>query len=348
MMIIKRKKSRKLDLSSKNLNRFPPYIFNDKNIVSLDLSNNNIQEIPANIGLLRRLRYLNLENNKIQELHNGVTKLQSIKAINLKGNPMKRLPDFIKEKVHANILIDNNNSLLDLATENEKLLNEIQEGIHDINSHKTTFEPIKVVPNLENLTFIRSKDRKAKELKSCAMFIDIRDSVKKNQELCTQSLANIYSSFIYGVLKCAMSCHGHVRNIIGDRVMIVFDAENCCNYALNCANLIMHFIYDIMQTISPDKNFDCGIGIHYGIMNIIKVGLTVQGEENKEYQNIVWLGEPANLASRLTDKAGKDTIPHILISEAIFKRARTSLKKDFTPVSISNFCDVKFNVYGKL
>ena len=71
MMIIKRKKSRKLDLSSKNLNRFPPYIFNDKNIVSLDLSNNNIQEIPANIGLLRRLRYLNLENNKIQVSDNG-------------------------------------------------------------------------------------------------------------------------------------------------------------------------------------------------------------------------------------------------------------------------------------
>lgn len=347
MMIIKRKKSRKLDLSSKNLNRFPSSIFNDKNIVRLDLSNNNIQDIPAYIGILKKLRYLNLENNNIQELHSGVTKLQSIKTINLKGNPIKRLPDFIKKKLHANILTDDNNSLSSIDAENEKLLKEIQEEIHDINSHKTTFEPIKVVPSLNDLTFIRSKDRKAKELKSCTLFIDIRDSVKKNHELCTQALANIYSSFIYGVLKCAMSCYGHVRNIIGDRVMIVFDEEDCCNHALNCANLIMNFIYDIMQKETPDEDFDCGIGIHYGIMNIIKVGLTLQGKENQEYQNMVWLGEPANLASRLTDKAGKDDIPHILISEAIFKRARMSLKKDFTPVPIPNLCDVDFNVYGK-
>lgn len=143
MMIIKRKKSRKLDLSSKNLNRFPSSIFNDKNIVRLDLSNNNIQDIPAYIGILKKLRYLNLENNNIQELHSGVTKLQSIKTINLKGNPIKRLPDFIKKKLHANILTDDNNSLSSIDAENEKLLKEIQEEIHDINSHKTTFEPIK-------------------------------------------------------------------------------------------------------------------------------------------------------------------------------------------------------------
>ena len=346
-MKLKRKKSRKVDLSCKKLNRFPSFVFDDKNIVSINLSDNNIQEIPANIGVLKKLRYLNLENNKIQELHNGVTKLQSIKTINLKGNPIKQLPDFIKEKIHANILIDDNNSLSRIEAENEKLLKDIQEEIHDINSHKTTFEPIKVVPSLNDLTFIRSKDRKAKELKSCALFIDIRESVKKNQEFCIQALANIYSSFIYGVLKCAMTCHGHVRNIIGDRVMVVFDKKDCCNHALNCANLIMHFICDIMQKRSPDEDFDCGIGIHYGTMNIIKVGLTLQGEENKEYQNMVWMGEPANLASRLTDKAGKDSIPHILISEAIFKRAKKSLIKDFTPTSKSNFCDVEFKVYGK-
>ena len=54
-MNIQRKKSRKLDMSSRNLTKFPSITTLDKKIRSLDLSNNNIEEIPGNIEELKVL-----------------------------------------------------------------------------------------------------------------------------------------------------------------------------------------------------------------------------------------------------------------------------------------------------
>ena len=56
MIKLKRKKTRKLDLSGRNLDVFPAEVFENKKITNLDLSNNHIKEIPANIGELKELR----------------------------------------------------------------------------------------------------------------------------------------------------------------------------------------------------------------------------------------------------------------------------------------------------
>ena len=350
-MEIRRKKPRKLNLSNKNYDKFPSCVFNDKNIVYLDLSDNYIQEIPSNVGYLKKLRYLNLENNKIKELHNGILKLPALKEINLKGNPMNHLPKFLMENLHANIKIDKDRKTIARYIRDEegmKLYNDINSEVTSLLSHKTIFEDTEIVPTLSNLTFLRNKERTGKTLESCVLFVDIRDSVSKNREYNTQNLAKMYSSFIYGVLEFAKTYGGHVRNIIGDRVMIVFDKKDCCYNAVKCANSIMYFVYNTMRKAIPDDNFDCGIGIHYGEMHIIKVGLTIRNEENPEYQNLIWMGDPANLASRLTDKAGKDNIPHIVISEEVYKRINDkSLIKGFKENSNNPYNDVDFKVYGK-
>lgn len=350
-MNIRRKKPRRIALTHRGLIYFPNCVFYDKNIVSLDLSNNNISTIPSNIGELKKLRYLNLENNNISELHNGIISLPSIKQINLKGNPIRHLPGFVKNKLPRKVLIDYTPSVgvsRIIDPDGQKLFDEISDGIASINSYETMFEQTDTVPTLEDLTFSRSSNRIGKNLTSCVLYIDIRDSVKKNKEFSTQILAKMYSSFIYGVLKCAMSCEGHVRNIIGDRVMVVFDNKNCCDNALKCANALLCFVRDIMSKVMPTKVFDCGIGIHFGEMHVVKVGLTVKGIENKEYQNIVWIGEPANLASRLTDNAGKDDIPKIVISEEVYKRITDKLLlRGFIGISNAAIEDVGFNVYGR-
>lgn len=349
--LLRRKKPRKLNLSSRNLDEFPIDAFKDKNIVSIDLSNNNIVEIPRHIGELKKLRYLNLENNCIKELHSGILSLPSIKEINLKGNPISHLPNFVQNKLHAHVLIDRNLRTYTSQINNKRdraLINYIREKIENILSHQTIFEKTKTVPIMEDLTFSGDRDNIGKVLKSCVLFVDIRDSVKKNKEYCNQTLAKIYSSFIYGVLRFATLYHGHVRNIIGDRVMIVFEQDDCCDNALNCANGIMYFIRDIMGDIDPGNNFDCGIGIHYGEMYIIKVGMSIPGPENTEYKNMVWIGEPANLASRLTDKAGKDGVPKIVISDEVYKRVTDrTLKKGFVLTQNSVFDNVEFRVYSR-
>lgn len=66
-------------------------------------------------------------------------------------------------------------------------------------------------------------------------------------------------------------------------------------------------------------DFKCGIGIDYGEMKVIKVGLQRKGSERGENKNLVWIGYPANIASRLTDTANKE------IEEDIFKVKRNPI-----------------------
>lgn len=51
--------------------------------------------------------------------------------------------------------------------------------------------------------------------------------------------------------------------------------------------------------------FSAGIGIDYGKMLITKSGVIRHGDEKEFYRSLVWLGQPANTASRLTDLANK-------------------------------------------
>lgn len=358
-MILRSKKPRKLILSHRGLKTFPMDAFKDRNITSLDLSCNDITYIPSSIKNLQKLKYLNLENNKISQLPKEILSLQNLKLINLKGNPIKNIPDFIKKDFKGTFLLDNNviESFADVNYNKfgnmGGKLNDLKDDIKKIWEHNTSFVSTEVVPNIENdqLTFQKDKYRKGIDIETCVLFVDIRNSVKMNDSHQTQTLTKIYYSFIYCVLKIAKEWNGHVRNIIGDRVMIVFDEEYCCLHAINCAGMIMSMSKKYISKLVPNDKFDCGIGIHYGTMHVIKVGLTVQGIENNDYKNLVWIGEPANLASRLTDCAGKEIykqpLPHILVSENVLKEIKASdLARYFKFVNGKYFRDIDFKVYG--
>ena len=353
MILFRRKKTKKLDLSDKNLDVFPAKVFEDKTITSLDLSNNHIKEIPANIGELTKLKYLHLENNDIHQLHNGILKVHSLKCLFLKGNPMKNLPNFIKENAHFNISMDSGYHHyypdVEINGDNKELQKEIGGEVDGIIKNNTSFDSCTEVPKVtdQNLTYPRHKERKGKIINTCVLFVDIRESVLKNNIHRAPTLAKMYSSFIYGVLRIAKEYNGHVRNIIGDRVMVVFDENDCCNNAIKCAGSILFFCRKEMGKTIPKDCFDCGVGIHYGTMNVIKVGLTDRSDEHDEYQNLVWIGEPANLASRLTDMAGKSNIPSIVISHDVYKRLSINpLKRNFEIVDKKKFKDIDFGVRG--
>jgi hypothetical protein len=48
-----------------------------------------------------------------------------------------------------------------------------------------------------------------------------------------------------------------------------------------------------------------GIGIDFGKMLVTKTGIRKHGAEQQSYRSLVWLGRPANVASKLTDNANK-------------------------------------------
>jgi class 3 adenylate cyclase len=53
-------------------------------------------------------------------------------------------------------------------------------------------------------------------------------------------------------------------------------------------------------------DFKVGIGIDYGEMLVLKAGIPKRHEEQSEYKNLVWVGDAANVASKLTDYAAKE------------------------------------------
>ena len=154
------------------------------------------------------------------------------------------------------------------------------------------------------MTYESGDAKKGKCIETCVLFVDIRNSVELTRKHNSETMGRIYTAFTKGVLNAAREYNGYVRNIIGDRVMVVFPVSNCFVNAVNCAITINH-ISQMINEVFTSVDFHCGIGIDYGEMRVIKVGIERRGNENAENKGLVWVGKPANLASRLTDFAGK-------------------------------------------
>ena len=188
----------------------------------------------------------------------------------------------------------------------KNILNEIETDIIDIKAKNFRYVSTSHVPSRHDtsLTFERGVEKVGKEIQTCVLYVDIRNSVDLNKRHHSQTMGRIYTVFSKSMLKIARYHNGCVRNIIGDRVMIVFPKENCYTNAVNCAISINHISGQI-NNLFTEVDFKCGIGIDYGNLKVVKVGLHRRGQEGFDNKNLVWVGYPANIASRLTDVANK-------------------------------------------
>lgn len=186
------------------------------------------------------------------------------------------------------------------------IIDEIEKEVIDVTSTNFVYNDTSVVPspNDSGLTYESGIEKKGKKIETCVLFVDIRNSVALTEKHHTQTMGRIYTAFTKAVLKLARHHKGHTRNIIGDRVMVVFPSKNCFVNAVNCAISINHVAVKIINK-KFNVDFKCGIGIDFGELRVIKVGIQRNGSENGENKGLVWVGYPANLASRLTDVANK-------------------------------------------
>lgn len=186
-------------------------------------------------------------------------------------------------------------------------LENIRKVVKDVKNTSFEYTRTQNVPSrdTQGLTYESGITKKGKEITTCVLYVDIRGSVELNQKHYKDTMGKIYTAFTKSMLKIAQHHNGFVRNIIGDRVMIVFNEENCFTNAVDCAITINHTA-QIINEVFTNIDFKCGIGIDYGTMKVIKVGTERKGSENTENKNLVWVGKPANIASRLTDVANKE------------------------------------------
>lgn len=185
----------------------------------------------------------------------------------------------------------------------------IESVINDWKSTSFNFFPQQYVPGLDdsNLTYGNGQEKKGIEINTCVLFVDIRNSVQLTKDKQDRTMGRLYSVFAHCVLLAAQEEGGFVRNIIGDRVMIIFPPEKCYTKAVHCAITINHIAMLIDKKID-NLEFKCGIGIDYGRMRVMKVGIVKKGDENDDNKGLVWIGYPANFASRLTDCANKEFV----------------------------------------
>ncbi|MEH1846959.1 MAG: adenylate/guanylate cyclase domain-containing protein [Nostoc sp.] len=193
-------------------------------------------------------------------------------------------------------------------------LNEIKDEVNLTVSSNFQIEVIETerVPSFDdsNITYYNplTKTKKCKRLESCVLYVDMRDSTKISAAKRPATLAKIYSTFVSSMIQASRYFNGHVRNIIGDRVMVVYDKENCFLNAINTAILMNSINQCILKKKIKDFEFRCGIGIDYGNMLVTKAGTIRRGAETEFYRSLVWLGKPANIASKLTDIANKTVL----------------------------------------
>lgn len=184
-------------------------------------------------------------------------------------------------------------------------INTITDTSFDVNITSSTS-----VPTVEDsgITYPNLDEKKinAKTITTCVLYIDIRKSTELNLKHTPKTLTKLYSAFMRSMIKAAQHYNGKVRNIIGDRIMVVFEEDNCFNNAVHTAILLNSVSKYLLNPAFSHNDISCGIGIDYGEMLVSKGGIKKNGKENAPYKSLVWLGRPANVSSKLTDIANKE------------------------------------------
>ncbi|UGX92937.1 adenylate/guanylate cyclase domain-containing protein [Bradyrhizobium barranii subsp. barranii] len=173
-------------------------------------------------------------------------------------------------------------------------------------------DPSITFPNLDTLT------QGAKLITTCVLYIDMRKSTDLSFAHRPQTVAKLYTAFVRAMTRTARHFGGHVRGIIGDRVMVLFDSQDCFKNAVHCAIAMNTVSQHIINKHFKANEVRFGIGIDHGRMLVTKAGIRRHGEEQSNYRNLVWLGRPANVASKLTDAANKPaehiTVPMVRVA----------------------------------
>lgn len=179
------------------------------------------------------------------------------------------------------------------------LASTFQIDIVETNTVPHASDPVITFPNLD------AKRQGTKLIDTCVLYIDIRRSTELNLAHRGPTVAKLYSAFVRAMTRCARHHKGHVRGIIGDRVMVIFDKQHSFVNAVECALSMNSTAQYVINKHFRNGEISCGIGIDTGRMLATKTGVRRHGFEQHAYRSLVWLGRPANVASKLTDIANK-------------------------------------------
>ena len=164
------------------------------------------------------------------------------------------------------------------------------------------------------------------------LFCDIRGFTDLSQSLSPYDLMYVLNRYFFHMADAIERNGGYIEKFIGDAVMAIFgmdDTEDMPLRAIKAATDMLGAadrMKPYMKTMY-DKEFDVGIGLHYGDAVI---GTVSGGREEK----LAAIGETVNVASRI-EGANKEAGTRLLISEALYQQVEKQVEvADFIRVRL--------------
>jgi class 3 adenylate cyclase len=131
------------------------------------------------------------------------------------------------------------------------------------------------------------------------LYADLDGSTKLVETRSWMLAGEVYKTFLYATSRLIRRHGGAIVSYDGDRVMGIFISDTQCNDAVSCA---LEINYAIKQIVQPqmskgwqtDLNIQHVVGIDTSEIRAARTG--VRGDND-----IVWIGNAANLAAKLTN-----------------------------------------------
>jgi len=216
----------------------------------------------------------------------------------------------------------------------------VDKEIDGILREKFEIEEGRVIPDVTELSY----NNKGKLLDAAVLYVDMRGSTDLTDLLRQTTVAKIYKCFLNEMIFAARYKGGKIRGFAGDRIMVLFDGERPCSNAVETALIMQTIVRSILNSKLAGYfggPISCGIGIDFGRILIAKVGMRRDPNNN----DLVWIGQPANYASKFTDVANGG---EIIISQVVYDRMTKSLKYMNSPLpGISSWTCSRVIINGK-
>jgi adenylate cyclase len=153
------------------------------------------------------------------------------------------------------------------------------------------------------------------------LFIDMRDSTARAENMDPVQLSIFISAFRRRVMRAAEQHQGVIDKFIGDGALIVFGLPEArpddAARALACARTLLHLIARWNQKHRFDPPVRVGIGVHAG-----EVFFGVVGDERRKELTV--LGDAVNVGARLEEATKTSGTPLLASAEAVEAAGETS------------------------
>ena len=173
--------------------------------------------------------------------------------------------------------------------------------------------------HIQNSTSLPNKHnvysgKKAYKTKICAFSIDLRNSTKLLMEDGRAVSGKVHKAFLNVVTEVINYFNGDIRDFQGDSVLAYWKSDKDeINKAVRAGLTINWFLkVKLEDYFKPYGGVDFGIGIDFGNIHVLKVGITTSERNN----DLVYIGKCVNFAVGIANQLKK---PRSLgISEAVY------------------------------